>query len=227
MNNGASRTILDLFTAESRGDPLGSFPSLAMQGKPYNLWLTEQVLDPVLARWRDRPGANVDSIAAVSDDFSWGSYRVRAAYKEILPAAATAGEPAVLAAMGVTANLQRTLGILGEHIIGGGRLEAAPPAIPGPLFHLSRLWCGLVEYPENSPYFTSRIRQPLHPGRLQPKRRDPRHLANALWCSLAAITGRCDETIATLREEIVRCGIYTPDDVRRLHARSKPSRGKS
>jgi hypothetical protein len=56
------------------------------------------------------------------------------------------------------------------------------------------------------------MRAPLHPGRLQPNRRDPRHLANALWCSLAAINENCDAAIAVLREAILRSGLYSIDD---------------
>jgi hypothetical protein len=222
MTDDLAKIARELFVAENRGDPLGSFPSLARHGQPYNLWLTGQLLDPILAGWLTRQDLAGESIGAVADDISRASHRARAAFREVLPAAVAAGDPAVLAAMGVTANLQRTLGILGEHILAGGRLVALPPASPGPVFRLSRLWCGLVEYPEKSPYFPARVRPPLHPGRLQPRRRDPRHLANALWCSLAAIHERCDETIAVLREEIIRSGLYTRDDIRRLRA---PRRG--
>ena len=216
MTDDLAKIVRALFVAENRGDPLASFPSLAAHGLPYNLWLTGQVLDPILAGWLTGQDLGGEMTGAVAEEVARGSHRARAAFREILPAAVAAGDPAVLAAMGVTANLQRTLGILGEHILAGGHLMVVPPAIPGPVFRLSRLWCGLVEYPEKSPYFASPIRAPLHPGRLQPKRRDPRHLANALWCSLAAIHERCDETIAVLREEIVRSGLYTLDDIRRL-----------
>jgi hypothetical protein len=222
MNDAPANIARGLFVAEHRGDPLAAFPSLARHGQPYNLWLTGQVLDPILAgwlRWRDLAG---EYTGAVAEDVARGSHRARAAFREILPSAMVAGDPAILAAMGVTANLQRTLGILGEHILAGGRLMAIPPAGSGPVFRLSRLWCGLVEYQEKSPYFTARIRAPLHPGRLQPRRRDPRHLANALWCSLAAVNERCDQTIAVLREEIVRSGLYTPDDIRRLRVPGAP-----
>jgi hypothetical protein len=222
MSGDRAEIAQELFVAENRGDPLAAFPSLARHGQPYNLWLTGEVLDPILAswlEWRDQAG---ELTGAVAEDVSRGSHRARAAFREILPAAVAAGDPAILAAMGVTANLQRTLGVLGEHLLAGGRLMAIPPAGPGPVFRLSRLWCGLVEYPEKSPYFTARVRPPLHPGRLQPKRRDPRHLANALWCSLAAINERCDGTIAILREEIIRSGLYTPDDIRRLRAPGAP-----
>jgi hypothetical protein len=222
MSETAAKIIQELFTTEDRGDPLASFPSLLRDGQPYNLWLTQQVLEPILASWFLLEPRKPESAGAIADDFSLGSHRARAAFKEVLPAAVAAGDPAVLAAMGVTANLQRTLGILGEHLLGGGRLIARPPANPGPIFRLSRWWCGLVEYPEKSPYFTARVRPPLHPGRLQPRRRDPRHLANALWCSLAAINERCDETIAVLREEIIRSGLYTPSEIKRLRGPRAP-----
>jgi hypothetical protein len=220
----ATPTVQELFSPENRGDPLAAFPALVKAGHPYNLWLTAHVLEPVLAGWLAGEPGRTDWGAGIAPAVARGSERARAAFQELLPAAVSAGDPAVLAAMGVTANLQRTLGILGEHLLGGGRLMTAAPAPPGPAFRLSRLWCGLAEYPEKSPYFSTPVRAPLPPGRLQPRRRDPRHLANALWCSLAAINENCDEAIAVLREEIVRSGLYTPADIKQLHARAQPAR---
>lgn len=216
MNDAASSCVQRLFAEETRGDPLAAFPSLTRSGKAYNMGLTEQVLDPLLAGWLSLRDNGRESAGAIAANLAWGSARARAAFREILPAAAAAGDPAVLAAMGVTANLQRTLGILAEHVAGGGLIAAASPEAPIPFFRLSRFWCGIVEYPDESPYFTARVRPPVHPARLQPGRRDPRHLANSLWCSLAAVNERCDEAIAVLREEIIRSGIYAPADIERF-----------
>jgi hypothetical protein len=199
-----------IFAPESRGDPLAAFPTLARDGRPYNLWLTERWLEPVLARWSAPREAGGNPAALVRSDFAWASGGVRGAFRELVPMAAAVGEPAILAGMSVTANLQRTLAILGEHLLRGGRLLPAPSPAAGPPFRLSRLWCGLTEYPERSPYFPARVRAPLHPSRLRLGRRDPRHLANAFWCSLDAINNRCDEAIAALRKEILRHGLYTP-----------------
>jgi len=219
----AAPTVQELFAPEGRGDPLAAFPSLVKADQPYNLWLTAHVLEPVLTAWLAWEPGRTGSSGGIVPEVARSSQLARAAFKELLPAAVSAGDPALLAAMGVTANLQRTLGVLGEHLLAGGRLMAAPPAPPGPAFRLSRFWCGLAEYPEKAPYFAAPVRPPTPPGRLQPRRRDPRHLANALWCSLAAINQNCDEAIAVLREEIVRSGLYTPGDAKPPPARAQPS----
>ncbi len=214
------------FGPETRGDPLGAFPSLIVQDRPYNLWLTEALLDPLLARWaeprRDDPAAS----RPVANDVAWISGCGRRSFREVLPAAISAGDPALLAAFGVTANLLRTVAILGEFLDGGGRLE--PGGMPGApvTFLLSRLWCGLTEYPEGSPYFPARVHPPVHAGRLNIRRRDARHLANALWCSPAAITARCEEATHRLRDAIRRSGRYEPGDLQHLRGPSVSLRSR-
>jgi hypothetical protein len=200
------------FAAETRGDPLGAFPSLTIGGRPYNLWLSEQVLVPVLNRWSGLSATGRALAAALADDVEWAGGRCRLAFQSILPPAAVSGHPALLAAMGVTANLQRSLALLGEFALDG----AVPPAWGKRDLRLSRLWCGLTRYPERTPYFPGPIRAPLHPARLNPQRRDPRHLANALGCPLTLVQARCEEAIAVLRHEIRQGGLFTPDDFRRL-----------
>jgi hypothetical protein len=213
---GRAATARAIFVPERRGDPLGAYPSLRIEGRPLNLWLTDCALKPVLSRWSRRPADHQVPSAAVRADVEWGSERARDAFREVLPAAVRVGEPAVLAALGVATNLVRTLAVCGEFM-----LEAAPPPTVS-LFRLSRHWCGLVEYADSTPYFPARIEYPSHAGRLRAHQRDPRHLRNALWCSSTAISEHCAEAIAILREEIRRAGVFTPDDARHLHADSIP-----
>jgi hypothetical protein len=210
------------FVPESRGDPLGSFPVLCLAGRPYNLWLTEQVLEPVLGRWSIDQLAEGSAAPALAHDVEWASGRSRLAFQEILPSAANLGDPAVLAVMGVTANLQRTLGLLGEFILDGAAPGFERHPGPAPAFRLSRLWCGLIDYPDHGPYFPGRVRPPVHPARLHPQRRDPRHLANALWCSIGEINARCDEALVNLRTKILQSGLFAPEDLRHLHADAVP-----
>jgi hypothetical protein len=191
------------------------------------MWLTEEVLDPILLRWSLDRLPDGCSAAALADDIEWASGRCRLAFQEILLTAASMGDPAILAAMSVTANLQRTLGLLGEFILDGTMPGFDPGATPGDVLSLSRLWCGLTEYPENVPYFPSRVRLPVHPARLHPKRRDPRHLANALWCSIGDINSRCDEALGVLRSKILEAGLFGPEDLRHLHADSIPLRSRA
>jgi hypothetical protein len=222
----ASLTGRIQFVPETRGDPLGSFPALCLANRPYNLWLTGQILEPILARWSADGAAGACAAATLAHDVEWASGRSRLAFQEILPPAASLGDPAVLAAMGVTANLLRTLGLLGEFVLDGSLpgFEGGPDS--GPLFRLSRFWCGLIEYPEGAPYFPGCVRAPVHPARLHPRRRDPRHLSNALWCSIGEMNARCDEALTVLRGKIVESGLIGPEDLRHLHADSIQSRSR-
>lgn len=213
---GRAATARAVFCPESRGDPLGAYPGLRLEGQPFNLWLTDGVLKPVFSRWSRRPAAGKTGAAAVHADIEWGAERVRKAFREVLPAASEAGDPAVLAALGVAANAVRTLAVCGEFM-----MEATPPR-EVPVFRLSRLGCGLIEYAGSTPYFPARIERPCHAGSLRAHRRDLRHLRNALWCSSVAVTERCSEAFAILREEIRRAGLFTPEDVRQLHSHSLP-----
>jgi hypothetical protein len=218
--NAASLLGRIRFVPETRGDPLGSFPSLRLSDRPYNLWLTEQVLEPILDRWGGEAGWDGGLAGALAHDVEWASGRSRLAFQEILPSATNLGDPAVLAAMGVTANLQRTLGLLGEYLLDGALPGFVNDGDSGALFCLSRLWCGLVEYPETAAYFPGRVRPPVHAARLHPGRRDPRHLSNALWCSIGEMNAHCDEALAVLRGKIVQSGLFGPEDLRHLHADS-------
>ena len=199
------------FSPESRGDPIGSYPTLLIAGVPYNAWLTDQVLIPILHRWAgDSPGGS-DFAAAIPHDLEWSSRRARLAFQEILPAASSLGEPAVLAALSVTSNLQRTVALLGEFLLTG-----RPPRDAKSGFELSRLWCGLIAYEQNSSYFPAPVRPPTHAARL-PLYRDPRHLTNAFWCTIGDVERECGEGLAVMREAIQREGAVSAVDLRHLH----------
>jgi hypothetical protein len=213
------------FVAETRGNPLGSYPSLGRQNRPYNLWLTEELLNPLLARWR-APRGKTGLPCNVAEDVAGISEQCRRAFREVLPAAISAGDPALLAAMGVTANLQRTAAVLGEFIAAGGRLAPGRARGPAITFRLSRFWCGLLDYSERAPYFTARVHAPIHASRLNNHRRDCRHLANALWCAPSAITARCEEATLRLREAIRRSGLFEPGDLQHLRGPSVSLRSR-
>jgi hypothetical protein len=189
---------------------LGYFPELKLAGRPYNLWLTDEILEPVLQRWAQTELRGKQLTAEIADRFEEASLRCREAFRGIRPVATPLGDPAVMAALAVTANLQRTLATLGEFVL-AGRSSAR-----GAQLRLSRNWCGLVEYPPGAPDFGLGSRPPTDPARLHPRRRDPRHLGNALWCSLGAINSRCENAIGLLRWEIRRSGAFGPDDLRHL-----------
>ncbi len=211
------------FVPECRGDPLGAFPLLTKEQRPYNLWLTELILEPVLGRWLAEPASGPVPVAA---DVDRACDRARRAFREILPTAIGLGDTALLAAMGVTANLERTLALIGELLVDGVGTDASGAAGSGPPFRLSRLWCGLTAYPPGTAYFSGRIHPPAHSSRLDPRRRDPGHLAHALWCPAATIGARCDEAIAVLREGIRRSGLFTPGALRHLRGHSIPARSR-
>lgn len=206
------------FVAETRGDPLGAYPTLLVAGSAYNTWLTENVLAPVLKRWSRDLASVGDSAGSVVHDFEWASGRARLAFQDAVSVAATLGDPAVLAVMGVTVNLQRTLGILGAYVLGGTPVPSGRNGRGA--FKLSRAWCGLIEYGPSAPYFPfpGAIRPPVHASRLHPQRRDPLHLTNALWCGLADVQRACDDGLVRLRDAIRHDGVITSEDLEHLHA---------
>ncbi len=220
MNPATPAVAHAFFIPETRGDPLAAFPSLRREGRPYNLWLTEELLDRLLPRWAALPQNPDERGRIVTEDVGGIGERGRILFRDLLPAAISAGDPALLAALGVTANLQRTVALLGEFLVGGGRLVTGEPAGPAVTFKLSRCWCGLTEYDPASPYFPARVHPPVHADRLNGQRRESRHLSNALWCSASAITHRCEEATIRLRDAIRESGLFEPGDLEHLRGPS-------
>jgi hypothetical protein len=216
----ASVTGYASFVPESRGDPIGPYGTLVIAGTPYNLWLTDYVLLPILRRWSAESPDGARSGAAIVHDVEWASGLARIAFQEIFPIASGLGDPAVLAATSVTANVQRTVATLAEAML--GRKAPSGTAAP-PTFSLSRLWCGLIEYPKDSPYFPAPVRPPVHSGRLPPYR-DPRHLTNVFWCGVADVERACDESIAVLKEAVLHEGIVSAADLRHLDSHASLGR---
>jgi len=192
------------FAAAEAPHPLAPYPGLTRQGRLYNFWLSDEILVPALQEWCERDSSDRAWAGEVRDGFESSSGRARLAFAEILPSAAAAGEPAVLAALGVTANLQRTLAILAEFL-----LAEQPPAAFA-TGRLSRGWCGLVHYPARAPYFPARPKR-LGSRRLRPLRNDLGHLCQALWCSSATVAARSGEAIESLQREIRRSGILSAE----------------
>ena len=210
--SGGSRAV---FSEGIKGNPLEAYPELVRDELPFNEWLARTLLFPVLERWSTHEKPRAALTEAVMTDIESASARARLAFQEVLPAAVRLGEPAVLAAMGVTANLLRTLAVLGEFML--GQVAAADPH-----FRLSRHWCGLTHYPHDCDYFTARVKRPVPSGRLRAYKRDPRHLRNALWCSSATIDTQCSESLENLKAVIKGMGLFHSDDLRHLHASAMP-----
>jgi hypothetical protein len=186
---------------EKRGDPLAAFPSLALDGRAYNRWLAAEILDGALLRWSGE-GAAGDAAAEAGA----GCGRARLAFQEILPAAIALGDPAVLAAMGVTANLQRTLafvaGLLSRPATGRAAL------IP---IRISRVLCGLADHPAGSPRLPARAAPPAHADRRRPGEPDPRLVRCALGCPEGDIERCCEEALCELGRRV-----RSDDDLRPL-----------
>ncbi len=178
--------------------PLASYSSVGIEDTAFNTWLTDRVLEAVLDRWSrpvPDPAVRRETVAA---DIEWAADRARRAFRQVISPAAAAGEPAVLAALGVAANLIRTIAVIGEFVLAGS------PGTERTVFRLSRAWCGLLDYEADTPYFPSRAVRPGHAARLRALHSDPGHLRNALWCSSAEIEARCAEALAALRQKILR-----------------------
>ena len=165
---GAHAVAELFFLAVEPPDPLGDFPALCLQERQYNLWLTDEILRPTLARWSPAGTPERPDPEAVRGAFAAASDAARAAFAQVLPAASAAGEPAVLAAMGVTANLQRTLALLAEFV-----LEEHPPAAPArpraqrrdPRHLTNALWCSAEEVKARCAEALDRLRREIRQDR--------------------------------------------------------------
>lgn len=204
-----------LFGAERLGDPLAAFPAIRTGARPYNLGLTEALLEPWLAARAAEEGPAEPAVLAAG--FERVAETARKAFAASLPAALPSGDAAVLAALGVTANLLRTLALLGEFAAGGGRLRPALADEPS-RYVLSRFWCGLIEHPPSARILGARPSIPCHADALNHRRRELRQVSNALGCSPSAVRHRCEEAIDALGREIRKNGLFRPDDLRLLQA---------
>lgn len=198
---------------ETLGNPLGPFPTLQKEGYPYNLWLSGRILEPTLDRWSRGDPDHRKMEESVLDGIDGAAGRSRLALQEMAPLAEKSGEAAVLAAMGVTANLIRSLAIVGEFVLADAH-HGSPR-----VFRISRLWCGLIEYPGDAPYFLARIQPPDDSARPRARRQDPGYLRRAFWCTAGEVDAQCAEAIGALSEAIRRNGL-TPDDLRRFQVNS-------
>lgn len=183
------------FAADGKADPCAPFPTLMWRGRPYNVALSEAVLAPFLEARRSGAGRSAEAVRRALADST-------EAFRAVAPEAARLGDAAVLAALTVTANLQRTVERL-----------AREPGVPPPL---SRLWCGFAPAPirRRSPAPPRPPSRPAAPSDLRP-------LARALRCSFAEIEDQCDSALAALRQDIRSGGLFAPEDLPRLPRRRR------
>jgi hypothetical protein len=214
---GFSSSATATFVPETRGNPLEAFASLAAEGRPFNLWLTGELLEPLLERWSLEIRSRPEWGGAIARDFEEASDRACAAFLGIANATPAPSDQALLAATGVTANLQRTLALLGEFMLGD-------PAENRTAFCLSRFWCGLIDYPRSAGFFSMCVEETTAPEALRANRRDYGHLRNALRCSIREIEPRCADGLKTLGEHVRRTGSLGPEDLRHLLCPSAASR---
>jgi hypothetical protein len=205
------------FAPEMLGNPLETFPSLRVRGQPFNQFLTAGILEPLLERWSGGTRGRTELAESVVADVDGGAGRACSAFREIACPAPAPGDQALLAAAGVAANLLRTLGLLGEFMLGD------PPAKKGE-FALSRLWCGLADYPRATGYFSMSVEAATAPGVLRANRRDYGHLRNALRCPIREIEPCCADGLRVLGEQLRRAGLFGPGDLRHLLSAAIPWR---
>jgi hypothetical protein len=203
------------FAPEMRGNPMETFPSLRVRGQPFNQFLTSGILEPLLERWSRGTRGRTELAESVAADVDGGAGSACNAFREIACSAPAPSDQALLAAAGVAANLQRTLGLLGEFMLG------APPENRRE-FALSRLWCGLVDYPRATGYFSMSVEATTAPGVLRANRRDYGHLRNALRCPIREIEPCCADGLRVLREQLRRAGSFGPGDLSHLLSAGHP-----
>lgn len=205
------------FVPEARGNPLEAFSSLNVSGRPFNVWLTAEFLEPQLEHWSTQKRGRSELADAIAADVEDATRRALMAFHEITNSTSTLSDQELLAATAVTANLQRTVALLGEFML-GDTIEGRT------VFSLSRLWCGLIDYPRNTGYFSMGPDETTSSHALRADRRDYSHLRNALWCSIQEIEQRCADGLKVFGEHVRRTGLFRPEDLRHLLSSSIPPR---
>jgi hypothetical protein len=205
------------FAPETRGNPLESFPSLCVSGQPLNVFLTAGILEPLLQRWSRGVLGRTELAETVAADVDGAAGSACSAFRKIACSAPAPSDQGLLAAVGVAANLQRTLGLLGEFMLGDTPENRAE-------FTLSRLWCGLVDYPLGTGYFSMSVEAATAPGVMRANRRDYGHLRSALRCPIREIEPRCADGLRVLGEQLRRAGSFEAGDLRHLLSAAIPWR---
>ena len=159
-------------------EPFNDLSQLHWNGRPLVTGLNAEILDPFLARWGRQPGDRRDGIRGAVDE---AMQRCTGAFKACAPERTKPDERALMAALAVTANLQRTLTYLGE-VLGQPkrRGERRGTVI------LCRQWCGLVPKAKRSAVAGT--------GSFRP-------LVKALGCSPGEIDARCRDALSALRKD--------------------------
>ncbi|MGD1030999.1 MAG: hypothetical protein ABSA05_07645 [Opitutaceae bacterium] len=205
------------FAPETRGNPLEAFSSLCIRGRPFNLWLTAEFLEPQLERWSVGKRSRSELSESVAADVEEATKGTCMAFHEIANSVPAPNDQGLLAATGVAANLQRTLALIGEFML-GDPIEAES------MFSLSRYWCGLVDYSRCQGYFSMCVEEATAPGPLRADRRDYGHIRNALRCSIREIEPRCADGLRVLGDHVRRSGLFQCEDLRHLLSSSIPRR---
>lgn len=158
--------------------PFKGLAELQWNGRGLLAGLDAEILAPFLARWARAPGDRRSEVQASVDE---AMERCANAFRACAPERAKNEERAVMAALAVTANLQRTLLYLGEALVQAKRRSAGRGTVV-----LNRQWCGLVPRPNRSAGSGIASFRPL---------------ARALACSPGEIDARCKDALSALRKD--------------------------
>ena len=166
--------------------------ALRWDGQPFPAALTDRILAPFLAQWARQPGDRRADLQASVDAAMAACLR---AFQACAPQRAHEEERAILAALAVTANLQRTLLVLAEALARSKRNRARRATLV-----LSREWCGLLpRRPKSAPGSEAAFRP----------------LARALAATPREIEQRCAAALAALRADFASGRWMGRDDLAR------------
>jgi hypothetical protein len=163
---------------------------LRWDGQPFPAALTERILAPFLAHWARQPG---DRRAQLQPSVDAAMADCLRAFQACAPEQAREEGRAILAALAVTANLQRTLLTLAEALARPKRKRTRRATVV-----LSREWCGLLPRRHKPVSGTEAAFRPL---------------ARALASTPREIEQRCAEALAALRADFTAGRWMGRDDV--------------
>ncbi|KAB2649629.1 MAG: hypothetical protein WCO38_03665 [Verrucomicrobiota bacterium] len=212
------------------GDPMRNFPAVRYKNKAINVWLYNNILDPLLKRWGAHSLTGNALVCFVKRDVALSIDKAIDVFKVILRDCTLNGETALLATSSVVVSLLRSILTFKDFML-GNRVSIVRPRRGNAKisslksfseFEAEKAWCGLTYYPIGSDYFFAPVQRPANPESLRPNHLDPGYVRNLFRCSNKVITYTCDEAVKTLKRFVSESEEFITSDLGCLLSQSFP-----
>lgn len=213
------------------GDPLLNYPNVKYKGKAFNVWLFNNILEPLLKRWGSHTLNGKCLTYFIKSDVQQTIIKIQEIFKVVFKECISFGETALMAASSVVLNLVRSILTIKDFML-GNRSRIMKPRRGKPKitdshevieFEAEIAWCGLTYYPYRSDYFLAGVENPTNPEKLRLNRLDPGHVRNLFRCSNKVINDTCDEAVVSLKQYILKSEEFVMSDLGCLLSQSFPT----